>query len=147
MTSTKRVTENFLFDLKYKYSMNYFHEIFGDNVTYHEIEQRSFIEFKEILFEAINDNIKVRKQRNVKDLASEKHKLSLTLGAELTKSEYEKFKKMIDNEAFDFCHDFIIVNLRKFSKEEMDDYEQQQNKQKPINSLNFLTSEKFNSLI
>ena len=61
MKSERVNTKIVLIDLKYHDSMNAFEYFFGDHVSYQEFEQKSYIEFKETMFEKINKNIKFRK--------------------------------------------------------------------------------------
>ncbi len=41
--------------------MNHFEEFYGETVLYSEIEQISYIDLKDMVFEKINKNIKFRK--------------------------------------------------------------------------------------
>lgn len=120
-----------LLDLHYKYPMNRFEEFYGDTVSYSEIEQVSYIDLKDMVFEKINRNIKFRKFGRDKRI--------LTIKLDITPSEYEELliiqkEETIDEEAtndletnpegnikykrFNFIHDFTITNIRDLTKEE-----------------------------
>lgn len=111
-----------LLDLHYKFSMNHFEEFYGDSVTYSSIEQESYIDLKEMVFEQINRGIKFRKfgrQGNV-----------LTVKMDISTSDYESFLKIFREESeelsngefknrkFNFLHDFEISNVRELTREE-----------------------------
>ena len=76
-----------LIDLQYYASMNAFEEWYGDHVSYQELEQGSYIEFKEMIFEAISRGIKFRKYGRIGNV--------LTVKADMLKTEIEKFKKIL----------------------------------------------------
>ena len=50
-----------LIDLLYKKSMNDFEYWYGETVTYHEIEQESYIDMKEMLSNKVGSKFKVKK--------------------------------------------------------------------------------------
>ena len=79
MKSNRKNTKNVLIDLAYKGSMNEFEEFYGFSVTYQELEQQSYIEFKEIMFESINSKIKFRKYGRIGNV--------LTVRAEMYQEE------------------------------------------------------------
>ena len=77
-----------LIDLQYFSSMNAFEECYGDNVSYQELEQSSYIEFKELMFEKIGRGIKFRKYGRIGNI--------LTLKADMLSYEIEKFKNILE---------------------------------------------------
>jgi len=92
-----------LIDLQYYTSMNKFEETYGDNVTYQDLEQRSYIEFKEIIFEKINDNIKFRKFGRIGN--------ALTLKVDMLQPEVEKFKRMLEKNQVKLIYEWIVTNV------------------------------------
>lgn len=131
MARSRKGTLPILLDLHYKYPINTFEEFYGDTVSYSEIEQFSYIDLKEMVFEKISKSIKFRKfgrQGRV-----------LTVKMDITQKEYELFLRIfreeeIDEEAtndldrnpdgkvkyirFNFLHDFEISNIRDLTNEE-----------------------------
>jgi len=120
-----------LLDLHYRYPLNRFEEFYGDSVSYSDIEQQSYIDLKEMVFEKINRSIKFRKFG--------RHKKVLTLKMDITPKEYEIFLSLvredeIDEDAtndldanpngdskykkFNFLHDFIVSNIRDLTNKE-----------------------------
>ena len=120
-----------LLDLHYKYPTNRFEEFYGDTVSYSEIEQYSYIDLKEMVFEKIDRGIKFRKFGRDKKI--------LTVKMDITPKEYEEFLTIfredeVDEEAtndldrnpdrnvkykrFNFLHDFTISNIRDLTNEE-----------------------------
>ncbi len=59
MKKERKNTRTILIDIEYKGNVNQFEEFYGDSVTYQEIEQESYIEFKTMMFEQINSEIKL----------------------------------------------------------------------------------------
>lgn len=131
MAKNRKGTLPILIDLHYKYSINEFEEFYGDSVSYSEIEQTSYIDLKEMVFEKINRGIKFRKFG--------RNKRVLTVKMDIKPDEYDKFlsifrEEEIDEEAtndleanpdgivkynrFNFLHDFTISNIRDLTNEE-----------------------------
>jgi len=131
MIKNRKGTNSILIDLHYKYSANRFEEFYGDCVTYAEIEQVSYIDFKDMVFEMIGNSVKFRKFGREKRV--------LTIKSDMTPSEYELFMKILDNEAvdveatedkdsnpegetkyltFNFLHEFMVSNIRDLTREE-----------------------------
>jgi hypothetical protein len=131
MAKNRKGTLPILLDLHYRYPMNRFEEFYGYTVTYSEIEQYSYIDLKEMVFEKINRSIKFRKFGRVKKI--------LTVKMDITPKEYEEFliifrEEEVDEEAtndldrnpdgtikykrFNFLHDFTISNIRDLTNEE-----------------------------
>lgn len=132
MTKNRRNTLPILIDIKFNGSMNQFEEVYGDHVKYAEIEQESYIDLKGMIFEKINQNIKIRKFNR------EKH--TLTLKADMLEKEYQFLQdilagKIIDEsktndkkknpegveykEFFNFLHDFIISKVKIMTEEDL----------------------------
>jgi len=131
MEKNRKGTLPILIDLHYKYSSNEFEEFYGDTVSYSEIEQTSYIDLKEMVFEKISRSIKFRKFGRDKRI--------LTVKMDIKPNEYDKFLSIfregeIDEEAtndleanpdgiikfnrFNFLHDFTISNIRDLTNEE-----------------------------
>lgn len=110
MTKDRKGTNIYLIDLRYKFSMNYFYEFFGDNIEFSYIEQESYIDFKHMVFEMINPKIKFRKHGRAD--------LVLTVKVELTQEELEKLNKLNAENQFKFFYDYLIENIRPYKKEE-----------------------------
>lgn len=103
---------NILIDLVYDGAMNQFEEFYGDSVSYHELEQQSYIELKSMLTSAIG-RVKFRKAR---DIIAPK---GLTCKLEMSQNQYDKFIDIYsrDNEKsrydkFSFVFGFKIDNVR-----------------------------------
>jgi hypothetical protein len=105
MTKDRKNTQIYLVDIRYKYSMNYFEECYGESVTFSFIEQESYIDLKKMVSEMINEKIKFRK--------FERNKMALTLKVEMLDEEFEKMKYLIKEKKFEFVHDYEISNIRK----------------------------------
>ena len=131
MIKNRKDTTPILIDLHYMYSINRFEEFYGDWVNYSEIEQVSYIDFKEMVFEMIGKGVKFRKFGREKRV--------LTIKADINKREYDLFlrifnKEEIDLEAtndfnnnpkgeikylkFKFIHNFEISNIRDLTRAE-----------------------------
>lgn len=96
-------TEIVLIDIQYEGSLNTFECEYGDNVSYQEIEQRSYIEFKELMFDNICKDIKFRKYGRIGQV--------LTIKADMLSVEIDKLLKMISENEIKFMHNWIISNL------------------------------------
>jgi hypothetical protein len=131
MTKNRKGTIPILLDLHYRYPMNRFEEFYGYSVSYSEIEQTSYIDLKEMVFEKIDKDIKFRKFGREKRV--------LTVKMDITPSEYEEFliifkEEEVDELAtndvdrnpngvvkykrFNFLHDFTISNIRDLTNKE-----------------------------
>lgn len=131
MAKNRKGTLPILLDLHYKYSSNAFEEFYGDSISYSEVEQVSYIDLKEMVFEKISKNIKFRKYGRVGRV--------LTVKMDILPKEYEIFLRIfkeeeVDQEAtnnksinpegktkykrFNFLHDFTISNVRELTNEE-----------------------------
>jgi len=92
-----------LIDLQYHSSMNAFEEWYGEQISYQELEQSSYIEFKDIIFEDISRGIKFRKYGRIGNV--------LTIKADMLKIEIDKFKKMLDKNTIKLVHGWIVSNV------------------------------------
>lgn len=92
-----------LIDLQYHASMNVFEEWYGEQITYQELEQSSYIEFKELIFESISRSIKFRKYGRIGNV--------LTIKADMLKPEIEKFKKILERNEVKLIHGWIVSNV------------------------------------
>lgn len=132
MAKNRKNTLPILIDIKFNGSMNKFEEVYGDHISYAEIEQESYIDLKGMMFEKIGPNIKFRKFNR------EKH--TLTLKADMLDKEYQLLqdilaKKIINEKAtndkklnpsgtqimerFNFLHDFIISKIKIMTNEDL----------------------------
>jgi hypothetical protein len=154
MTKNRKDTTPILIDLHYKYSINRFEEFYGDWISYSEIEQVSYIDFKDMVFEMIGRGVKFRKFGREKRV--------LTIKADMTKAEYESFlrifnKEEVDEEStndldknpegetkylkFNFLHEFEVSNIRdltraesiKFKKVSADEEEEEEEEETELN--------------
>ena len=96
-------TLTILIDIQYKSALNAFEEFYGENISYQEIEQDSYVEFKEIIFEKINRNIKFRKYGRIGPI--------LTIKADMTKEELESFRGILDRSEIKMLHSWIVSNV------------------------------------
>lgn len=103
MKSDRPNTITILIDIQYKSALNAFEEFYGENISYQEIEQESYVEFKEIMFEAINRNIKFRKYGRIGQI--------LTIKADMTKEELEIFRGILDKNGIKMLHSWIVSNV------------------------------------
>lgn len=92
-----------LIDLQYYSSMNAFEEWYGEQISYQELEQSSYIEFKEIIFGGISRGIKFRKYGRIGNV--------LTVKADMLKTEIEKFKKMLEKNDIKLIHGWVVSNV------------------------------------
>ena len=96
-------TKIVLIDIQYEGSLNTFECEYGDNVSYQEIEQRSYIEFKELMFDNICKDIKFRKYDRIGQV--------LTIKADMLSHEVDRLIKMISENEVKLMHNWIISNL------------------------------------
>jgi len=96
-------TKVVLIDIQYEGSMNAFECEYGDCITYQEIEQFSYIEFKEFLFGAICKEIKFRKYGRIGQV--------LIVKADMLHIEIEQLKKMLTKSEIKLMHNWIISNV------------------------------------
>jgi len=112
MAKNRKNTFPVLVDIKYMYSQNRFEEEFGNHIEYSTIEQESYIELKQMVFEFINKEIKFRKFRDFNESP-----YVLTLKVDMLNEEYEKFLKLVDKNVFEFIHNFKISDIKLLIEE------------------------------
>lgn len=103
MKKERKNTRTILIDIEYKGNLNEFEEFYGDNVSYQEMEQESYIEFKSMMFEHINPDIKFRKYGRLTKC--------LTIKADMLETEIKLFEQILNNEIFKFTTDWKISNI------------------------------------
>ena len=109
--SNKKSDVKLLIDLVYDGAMNQFEEFYGDSVSYHDLEQQSYIELKNVLTSEIG-RIKFRKAREIIT------KNGLTCKLEMTNPQYDKFMDIYEcgtkgrQSKFSFVYGFKIPNVR-----------------------------------
>ncbi len=103
MKADRLNTKIVLIDLRYHDSMNAFEYFFGDHVSYQEFEQRSYIEFKDIMFDKINKSIKFRKFGRLGNV--------LTIKADMLDKEISTLTKMLENDEIKFLYEWIISKI------------------------------------
>lgn len=96
-------TQVVLIDLQYNDSLNAFECWYGEHISYQEIEQKSYIEFKELMFSFICRDIKFRKYGRLGQV--------LTLKADMLKIEIENFKKLLEDEKIKLTHNWVISSI------------------------------------
>jgi len=101
---------DYLITLNYKYPLNTFEEYYRECVTYSEIEQVSYIDFKSMFFEMINKDVKFKKH--------EREGKYLKLKARMSKKNFETFDKLNKENKFSFIHNFEISNIELFKEKE-----------------------------
>lgn len=111
MKSNRKGTKDVLIDIAYYGSMNEFEEFYGFNVTYQELEQRSYIELKEILFKKINDKIIFRKYGRIGP--------TLTIRAEMFESELDELVQLIEEDKVRTIYDWVIKDLTIIKEQEL----------------------------
>lgn len=102
-----------LIDIQYKSALNAFEEFYGENISYQEIEQESYVEFKEIMFEKINRNIKFRKYGRIGPI--------LTVKADMTNGEMDQFQLILDRNEIKMLHSWIVSNVTIITDKLLDD--------------------------
>tara|TARA_B110000503_G_C7048721_1_gene371361 strand:+ start:103 stop:531 length:429 start_codon:yes stop_codon:yes gene_type:complete len=110
MKPDRKNTKKILIDLAYKGSSNEFEEFYGYNITYQELEQQSYIEFKSIMFEKINKKIKFRKYGRMGSI--------LTLKADMFDLEIEIFEDLINNNKIETIYGWIVKDVTLITNED-----------------------------
>lgn len=111
MSKQNKQQIHLLIDLVYGGTMNQFEEFYGESVSYQELEQKSYIELKDMLVSEIG-RIKFRKAREINTTKG------LTCKLEMNKMQYDKFIGIYEskdkkvNSAFSFIYGFKISNVR-----------------------------------
>lgn len=103
MKQDRPQTQVVLIDLQYYDSLNAFECWYGEHISYQEIEQKSYIEFKELMFSFICREIKFRKYGRIGQV--------LTLKADMLTNEIENLKKLLEEEKIRLTHNWIISNI------------------------------------
>jgi hypothetical protein len=103
MKQERPETQIILIDIRYSDSLNAFECWYGEHISYQEIEQKSYIEFKELLFQNISRDIKFRKYGRIGQV--------LTIKADMLKSELDLFKIMLENDEMKLTHNWVICNI------------------------------------
>ncbi len=90
--------------------MNDFEYWYGETVTYHEIEQLSYIDMKDMLTEKVGSKFKVKKMRLISTGNT------LTCRLIMSDSQYNKFLSIYKNRDMElnFVHNFKIESLREY---------------------------------
>lgn len=109
-----------LVDLEFDGSPNKFDEFYGDAISYQQVEQESYIEFKIMVSEFVG-KVKFRKAREISKSSS------LTCRLTMNEKQYSLFEAIYKGETIDekksteeqvvykrffFLHDFKICNIR-----------------------------------
>ncbi len=103
MKQDRPSTQVVLIDLQYFDSLNAFECWYGEHISYQEIEQKSYIEFKELMFSEICREIKFRKYGRIGQV--------LTIKADMLKIEVERFRSLLEEERVKLTHNWIISNI------------------------------------
>ena len=103
MKRERKNTKTVLIDIEYELSMNAFEEFYGEHVNYSEMEQESYIEFKLMMFENINENIKFRKLGRFGKC--------LSIKADMLEEEIKQFDDLLNKDIFNFTTDWKISNI------------------------------------
>lgn len=98
-----------LIDIRFYDSMNKFEEVYGEGVSYRRLEQDTYVELKSMTLELLGRKIKYKKCR---DLDKNANPMILTVKAEMTEVEHEKFIELHEQGEFTFLYDFILSNIR-----------------------------------
>jgi hypothetical protein len=96
-------TKIILVDIQFHESLNEFEYQYGDFTSYKQMEQKSYINFKELMFENICRDIKFRKFGRLGRI--------LTIKAEMLKSEVEKFRFLLKKDQISIGYGWIISNV------------------------------------
>lgn len=103
-----------LIDIQFYESLNEFEYQFGESITYKQIEQRSYIGFKETMFESISRDIKFRKFGRLGKI--------LTIKAEMQKNEIAKFKRLLEEDKIEIGYGWIISNVTLIKENKIKDH-------------------------
>lgn len=96
-------TKVVLIDIQYHESLNHFEYQYGEFISYKQMEQRSYIDFKEIMFNGICREIKFRKFGRVGKI--------LTIKAEMLRGEIDRFKILLESDEISIGTGWIISNV------------------------------------
>jgi len=103
MKPDRNNTTVLLIDIRYKDSMNAFEEFYRESVTYYELEQSSYVEFKDLIFDSISKSIKFRKYGRIGNV--------LTIKADMVENEIKKFAEMIEQDNIKLSTEWVVTNV------------------------------------
>ena len=103
MKKERSNTKVILIDIQFYESLNEFEYQYGESITYKQMEQKSYIDFKELMFENICRDIKFRKFGRFGKI--------LTIKAEMLKNEVDKFRILLEDEQLNIGYGWIISNV------------------------------------
>jgi hypothetical protein len=103
MKKERSNTKVILIDIQFYESLNEFEYQYGDFISYKQMEQKSYIDFKELMFENICRDIKFRKFGRFGKI--------LTIKAEMLKSEIEKFRILLENDQISIGYGWVVSNV------------------------------------
>jgi len=103
MKRERKGVKTVLIDIEYSASMNSFEEFYGEHINYSEVEQESYIEFKSMMFENINENIKFRKFGRFGKC--------LSIKADMLEEEIKRFDDLLNKDVFIFTTNWKISNI------------------------------------
>ena len=103
MKKERSNTKVILIDIQFHESLNYFEYQYGEFISYKQMEQRSYIDFKELMFDNICREIKFRKFGRVGKI--------LTIKAEMLKQEIEEFRILLEGDELNIGTGWIISNV------------------------------------
>lgn len=113
MKKERSNTKILLIDIQFYESLNEFEYQFGETITYKQMEQRSYIDFKEIMFDSICRDIKFRKFGRLGKI--------LTIKAEMLKNEIEKFRQLLESDKIQMSYGWIISNVTLIKDEKINE--------------------------
>lgn len=123
MKKERSNTKILLIDIQFYESLNEFEYQFGDSISYKQMEQKSYIDFKELMFDNICRDIKFRKFGRLGKI--------LTIKAEMLKNEVEKFRELLEDDKLQISYGWIISNVTLIKENKIDE---KNNKFKKLNS-------------
>jgi hypothetical protein len=125
MKKERSNTKVILVDIQFYESLNEFEYQYGDFISYKQMEQKSYIDFKELMFENICRDIKFRKFGRFGKI--------LTIKAEMLKSEIEKFRILLENDQINIGYGWVVSNVTIIKDDKINE---QNSKFKKIKSNN-----------
>lgn len=99
-----------LMDIGFYDSANKFDEIYGEGVSYRQLEQDTYVELKSMVISLLNRKIKFKKCRDIDKNADP---MNLTVQAEMFEKEYDIFRNAYEKGHFTFLYNFIVSNIQK----------------------------------
>jgi len=113
MKKERANTKVILIDIQFHESLNYFEYQYGEFVSYKQMEQRSYIDFKELMFDDICREIKFRKFGRVGKI--------LTIKAEMLKGEVDRFRILLESDGLNIGTGWIISNVTLIKDNKLSD--------------------------